>query len=81
MVFNFDVRAIGRPLFYVTILATLCIKGLTQGMSTSSIMSKQQVESNLFKQRATCWPCDRQLVALLRLVVSTCCWCGSAFSA
>jgi len=30
MVFNFDVRAIWRrtPLFYVTILATLCIKGL-----------------------------------------------------
>jgi len=37
MVFNFDVRAIwrsGLPLFYVTILATLCIKGL-RSSSTS----------------------------------------------
>jgi len=31
MVFNFDVRGIWRrtPLFYVTVLATSCIKGLT----------------------------------------------------
>jgi len=31
MVFNFDVRS---PLFYVTILATLCIKGLTDPFET-----------------------------------------------
>jgi len=51
MVFNFDVRAIWRSV-HVTILATLCIKGLTQ-----SDTSKGNITS-LSDRADTAWRLD-----------------------
>jgi len=52
MVFNFDVRAIWRrtPLFYVTILATLCIKGLRSGPCSVQFSSVQMKLDECWKQ-------------------------------
>ena len=49
MVFNFDVRAIWRsaPLFYVTILASLCIKELSRKQRDGGNKSTKQIETGV----------------------------------